>query len=167
MEAMTQDNLKAAFAGESQAHMKYLNFAAQAEKEGKPNVARLFQAASYAEQVHASNHLKALEGVQGTAENLGAALGGETFEIDQMYPAYMAVAEKQGEKKALRSMTWAFEAEKVHAKAYSAAKQAVEAGKDAEAVDIWVCTFCGFTMEGEPPERCPVCNTPKDKFRKF
>jgi rubrerythrin len=167
MEAMTEENLKAAFAGESQAHIKYLNFAEKAEKEELPNVARVFQAASFAEQVHASNHLKALEGIQGTAANLGEAIGGETFEVDQMYPAYMAVADKQGEKKALRSMTWAVEAEKVHAKLYGDAKQAVESGKDVVAADIWVCTSCGFTMEGEPPEKCPVCGAVKAKFRKF
>jgi len=167
MNAMTEENLKAAFAGESQAHMKYLNFADKAEKEGKPNVARLFQAASFAEQIHASNHLKALEGVQGTAANLGAAHGGETFEIDQMYPAYMKVAEAQGEQKALRSMTWALAAEKVHAKLYADAKQSVEAGKDTAAVDIWVCTSCGFTMEGVPPEKCPVCGALQVKFKKF
>jgi len=167
MDKTTETNLQAAFAGESQAHVKYLNFAEKAEKEGWLNVARVFQAAAFAEQIHAGNHLKALEGIQGTAENLGAAIAGETFEVDQMYPDYMAVAEKQGEKKALRSMRWALEAEKVHAKLYGDAKQSVEAGKDVAAVDIWVCTFCGFTMEGEPPEKCPVCNTPKDKFRKF
>ena len=167
MEAMTQENLSAAFSGESQAHIKYSNFAERAEKEGFSNVARLFQATSFAEQVHASNHLKALEGIQSTAANLGSAIGGEMFEVDQMYPAYMAVAEKQGEKKALRSMTWAVEAEKVHAKLYGDAKQSVETGKDMVAVDIWVCTACGFTMEGLPPDKCPVCGSPKDKFRKF
>ncbi len=167
MNAKTEENLKAAFAGESQAHMKYLNFAAQAEKEGKPNVARLFQAASYAEQIHASNHLKALEGIKGTADNLDAAFGGETFEIEHMYPDYMAVAEQQGEQKALRSMTWAIAAEKVHATAYAAAKQAVTSGQDAPAVDIWVCIACGFTMEGVPPEKCPVCGAPQTKFKKF
>lgn len=167
MEAMTRENLEAAFAGESQAHMKYLNFAERAEKEGFPNVARLFQAASFAEQIHASNHLKALEGIQGTAANLGSAIGGETFEVDQMYPAYMAVAEKQNEQKALRSMKWAVEAEKVHAKLYGDARQAVESGKDMAAVDIWVCTACGFTMEGVPPEKCPVCGAPQSRFRKF
>jgi rubrerythrin len=167
MNEMTKANLQAAFAGESQAHMKYLNFAEKAEKEELHNVARLFQAASYAEQIHASNHLRALDGLQGTSANLEAALGGETFEIEQMYPAYKDVAGLQDEKKALRSMSWAFEAEKVHAKAYAAAKQAVDAGHDMAAQDIWICTFCGFTMEGEPPERCPLCNTPKDKFKKF
>jgi len=167
MEAMTRENLEAAFAGESQAHVKYLNFAERAEKEGLPNVARLFQAASFAEQVHASNHLKALEGIQGTAANLSSAIGGETFEVDQMYPAYMAAAEKQGEQKALRSMRWAVEAEKVHAKLYGDARQAVESGKDMAAVDIWVCTACGFTMEGVPPDKCPVCGAPQSRFRKF
>jgi rubrerythrin len=167
MEKTTETNLQAAFAGESQAHIKYLNFADKAEKESLPNVARLFQAASFAEQIHAGNHLRALEGIQGTVANLGEAFGGETFEIEHMYPDYMAVAEKQGEKKALRSMSWALEAEKVHAKLYAEAKQSVEAGKDVAAVDIWVCTVCGFTMEGEPPDKCPVCGTPKAKFRKF
>jgi rubrerythrin len=100
-------------------------------------------------------------------ENLGAAIGGETFEVEQMYPEYMAVAEKQGEKKALRSMRWALEAEKAHAKVYGEAKQAVEAGKDMGAVDIWVCPACGFTMEGVPPDECPVCGTLKGEFRKF
>jgi rubrerythrin len=167
MEKMTEANLQAAFAGESQAHMKYLNFADKAGKEGFPNVARLFQAASFAEQMHASSHLRALEGIQGTAANLGAALGGETFEIEQMYPAYKTVAEAQGEKRALRSMDRALSAEKVHAKLYAEAKQSVEAGKDVAAQDIWVCTTCGFTMEGVPPDKCPVCDAPKEKFRKF
>jgi rubrerythrin len=167
MEKMTEANVQASFAGESQAHMKYLNFADKAEKEGFPNVARLFQAASYAEQVHASNHLRALDGIQGTVANLGGAIGGETFEVEQMYPAYKAVAEAQGEKKALRFMDWALAAEKVHAKLYAEAKQSVEVGKDVPATDIWVCTSCGFTMDGQPPDKCPVCGVSKDKFRKF
>jgi rubrerythrin len=167
MEKMTEANVQAAFAGESQAHMKYLNFADKAEKEGFPNVARLFQAAAFAEQIHASNHLRALDGIQGTAANLGAAIGGETFEVEQMYPAYKAVAEAQGEKKALRYMDWAFEAEKVHAKLYTEAKQSVEAGKDVAAQDIWICTSCGFTIDGQPPDKCPVCGAVKERFRKF
>ena len=167
MEKMTETNVRDAFAGESQAHMKYLNFADKAEKEGFPNVARLFQAASFAEQIHASNHLRTLDGIQGTVANLGAAIGGETFEVEQMYPAYKAVAEAQGEKKALRYMDWALEAEKVHAKLYTEAKQSVEAGKDAAAEDIWVCTSCGFTMDGQPPDKCPVCGASKERFRKF
>ncbi|HFD38289.1 MAG TPA: rubrerythrin family protein, partial [Anaerolineae bacterium] len=97
MRAMTKENLQAAFAGESQAHMKYLAFAAQAEKEGKPNIARLFQAIAYAEQVHATNHLKELGGIGDTVANLEAAIAGETFEVEEMYAAYLAVAELQAE----------------------------------------------------------------------
>ena len=167
MKKMTEANLRAAFAGESQAHLRYLNFAARAEKEGRRNVARLFEAAAYAEQVHASNHLRALDGVQGTAANLDEAIAGETYEIEEMYPAFKAVAEAQGESKALRPMDWALQAEKVHAELYAMAKTAVEADRDLDASDIWVCPVCGFTMDGDPPEVCPVCGAKHDKFRMF
>ncbi len=167
MKKMTEANLQAAFAGESQAHVKYLNFAERAEKDGCTNIARLFQAAAFSEQIHASNHLRALDGIQATATNLGAAVGGETFEIDEMYPAYKAVAETQEEKKALRSMSWAMEAEKVHARLYTDAKQAADKGQDIAAQDVWVCTSCGFTMEGEAPDICPICGARHEKFRKF
>lgn len=167
MKEMTEANLKAAFAGESQAHMKYLNFAEQARREGLPNIARLFEAASYAEQVHASNHLRALGGIQPTPANLVAAKGGEDFEIAEMYPAYKAVAELQGEKQALRSMTWALEAEKVHSALYGAAKEKADAKQDTGATEIWVCPSCGFTGEGEMPDVCPICGAKHEKFRKF
>jgi rubrerythrin len=167
MKEMTKDNLKAALAGESQAHIKYLAFAARAEKEQKPNIARLFQAVSHAEQVHATNHLRELGGIGDTVANLGAAVGGENFEVDEMYAAYLAVAELQGEKGAKRSMTYAMEAEKIHANMYADAKRAAEAGGDFEIGEIWVCPVCGFTHIGEPPDRCPVCNTKKELFKAF
>jgi rubrerythrin len=167
MKKMTESNLSAAFAGESQAHMKYLNFAEQARKEGLPNVARVFEAASYAEQVHASNHLRALGGIRDTATNLGAAQGGEDFEIAEMYPAYKGVAELQEEKQALRSMTWAMEAEKVHSKLYGEAKAKAEGKQDGPDTKIWVCTACGFTGEGEEPDVCPICGAKHAKFRTF
>ena len=167
MKKPTEDNVKAAFAGESQAHMKYLNFAERAEKEKLPNVARLFLATAYAERVHASNHLRALEGIAGTAPNLGEAIAGETYEVEEMYPAFTAVAERQEEKKALRSMSWALESEKVHAALYGAAKRAVEDGRDIAAADIWVCSACGFTAEGTAPDVCPVCGAKHESFRKF
>jgi len=167
MNPMTEANVKDAFAGESQAHMKYLNFAAKAEEEGKGNVARLFKAASYSEQVHASNHLGVLEGVGSTSENLAGAAGGEGFEVDQMYPAYVAVAKLQGEEDAQESFEAAVEAEKVHRGLYLRAQQAVEAGGDLEAFDLWVCESCGFTMEGEAPAKCPVCGSPRRMFAKF
>lgn len=167
MHKMTQSNLEAAFAGESQAHMKYLIFADKAEQEGLANVARLFRAISFAEQVHATNHLKALAYVGGTADNLQAAIGGETYEVEEMYPAFIAVSELQEEKGATRSEKWALEAERVHAGMYEQARQAVIAGRDAQIGDIYICSVCGWTVEGEPPDRCPICGAVREKFVKF
>ncbi|HOP80220.1 MAG TPA: rubrerythrin family protein, partial [Armatimonadota bacterium] len=164
---MTEDNAKAAFAGESQAHVKYLVFSEKAKQEGKPNVARLFAAASYAEQVHAAQHLRVMKGIGSTAENLTAAVSGEGFEIDEMYPAYLSVAEAQSEPAAKTSFQRAFEAEKVHKELYQQAKEAVEAGKDVELGDILVCPTCGFTTEGTVPEKCPLCGVGSDRFIKF
>jgi len=167
MRKMTQGNLEAAFAGESQAHMKYLIFADQAEKEGLANVARLFRAISFAEQVHATNHFRTLGYLGTTADNLQAAIGGETYEVEEMYPAFRAVAELQEEKGAVRSHSAAMEAEKVHAGMYEKARQAVLSGRDAAVGDLYICEGCGWTVEGEAPERCPICGAPRDKFRRF
>lgn len=164
---MTEENLNNAYAGESQAHMKYLAFAEEAEKENLPNVARLFRANAFAEQVHATNHLKVLSGVGKTAENLQTAIEGETFEVEEMYPAYIRVAEEQQEKGAETFTKWALEAEKVHAKLYKKAKEAVTDGSDMEFSPIHVCQVCGFTVEGEAPDICPVCGSPKEKFTRF
>jgi rubrerythrin len=167
MKKMTEENLKNAFAGESQAHIKYLAFADKAQQENWPNVARLFRANSYSEQVHATNHLRTLDGVGKTADNLTAAVGGENFEVTEMYDAYKAVAERQGEKMALMMFERALKAEEVHAGLYKKAKEALAKGKDVEATPIHVCSVCGFTMEGNAPDKCPVCGTPKEKFVKF
>jgi rubrerythrin len=167
MHEMTQANLEAAFAGESQAHMKYLIFADRADREGFPEVARLFRAISYAEQVHAANHFKVLGKLDKTAANLGAAIGGETYEVDEMYPAFRAVAAAQDEKAAVRSDTWALEAEKVHADMYGKAKAAVEAGEDTQIGEVYVCAVCGWTGEGKPPDECPLCKAKKEKFVTF
>ena len=167
MHKMTQANLEAAFAGESQAHMKYMIFADKAETEGFPEVARLFRAISYAEQVHATSHFKTLANLGLTAANLEAAIGGETYEVEEMYPAFEAVAKLQEEKKAVRSNQWALEAEEVHAGLYEQARQAVLAGKDAELGDIHICQACGWTLEGEPPDRCPLCGVKRDRFTKY
>jgi len=164
---MTENNLKAAFAGESQAHMRYLAFADKAEKEGFPNVARLFRAISFAEQVHATGHFRTLGGINSTAENLGEAIGGETYEVDEMYPAFIAVAEVQAERSAQRSMSYALEAEKIHAAMYQEARQAVQAGRDPSLGTIYICEVCGYTVEGSAPDRCPVCNAPKERFHAF
>lgn len=165
MQPTTEQNLTNAFAGESQAHMKYMVFADRAEREGLPNIARLFRAASFSEQIHATNHLKVL-GVGKTAENLDAAFGGETYEITTMYPTFIEAAEADGEKRAMSSMHDAMEAEKVHAALYAQAKDCVASG-DMATVALFVCPVCGFTMEGEAPERCPVCGAPSSKFVTF
>jgi len=167
MKAMTHENLKSALAGESQAHIKYLAFAAQAEKEGKPNIARLFRAIAYAEEVHAINHLRELDGVGNTVANLEAAIAGENFEVEEMYAAYLSVAEAQEEKGAKRTMNYAVEAEKIHADMYAQAKEAAEAGNDIDAGAVHICPVCGFTHIGDPPERCPVCKVKRDRFRVF
>ena len=167
MKKMTATNLHDSLAGESQAHIKYMNFAEKAEQEGYDNVSRLFRAASFSEGVHASRHLVALSGVLSTAENLEGAIGGETFEIEEMYPAYIEVAKMQGESGAQKSMTRAFECEKVHQQLYKLAKEAVDAGRDAEIPAVFVCGHCGFTMHGEAPDKCPLCGAPRSAFREF
>lgn len=167
MKKMTETNVKDALAGESQAHIRYLAFSARAASENLPNIARMFQATAYSEQVHATNHLRTLAGVGTTAANLAGAIAGETFEIDEMYPAYAKVAELQGEKSALMYSNYALAAEKVHAGIYAKAQAAVEKGKDIDAAPVHVCSVCGFTVDGNAPDKCPVCGAPREKFVKF
>jgi len=167
MKKMTEENVKAALAGESQAHVKYAAFAEKAAAEKLPNIARAFKANSYAEQVHATNYVKTLGALGTTKDNLEAAVGGESFEIEEMYPAYIVVAQAQGEKTAGIYLNAALAAEKVHAGMYKAAREAVAAGRDIEYKPIHVCGMCGFTMEGDAPDKCPVCGAPKDKFVAF
>lgn len=167
MKDMTKENLKAALAGESQASIKYWAFSEQAEKEGKPNIARLFKAISHAERVHAINHLRELGGIGDAVANLGAAIEGENFEVDEMYAAYLAVADSQDEKGAVRSMTYAREAEKIHAEMYGDARKLAQDGKDIDIAEVYICPTCGFTHIGEPPDRCPVCKVKKENFTVF
>ena len=167
MRKMTESDLLAAFAGESQAHMKYLNFAQRARKEGFANIARLFEAIAFAEQVHASNHLRELGLLKGSADNLQAAIDGENFEVEEMYPAYNAVAELQEEKGAQRSIHYALEAEKIHAGLYAQARSAVNSGQDIGDATVHICEVCGHTVMGDAPDRCPVCGAPKSRFKAF
>jgi len=167
MKEKSEKNLNDAFAGESQAHMKYMAFGDKAERENLPNVARIFRANSYAEQIHAKNHLRTLSGIQGTSENLLAAIEGETYEVEEMYPAFIKDAQEEQEPAAERMSIWAKAAEEVHAGLYKKAKGAVDGGLDVDLKSIHVCQVCGFTMEGEAPDICPVCGTPKDRFTQF
>lgn len=165
--SMTESNLRSAFAGESQAHMRYLIFADRAEKEGYANVARLFRAIAYAEQVHATNHYRELGDINVSPQNLQVAIDGENWEVEEMYPAYLVVAQLQEEKGAQRSMGYALEAEKIHAQMYKEAKEAIEKGVDPELGAIYICQVCGHTVEGEPPEKCPLCGAKREKYVKF
>lgn len=167
MHKMTESNLLAAFAGESQAHMRYMIFAERARKEGFPNIARLFEAIAFAEQVHATNHLRELGLVKGSVENLQEAIDGETHEVLEMYPVYQNTAEFQQEPGAVRSTTYALEAEKIHAVLYGKAKAAAQNGQDLEAGTVQICDVCGHTTIGEAPDKCPVCGAPRKRFRAF
>ncbi|MHA1146732.1 MAG: rubrerythrin family protein [Promethearchaeota archaeon] len=163
----TLQNLMAAFAGESQANRKYLAFAKKADEEGFPQVAKLFRAAAAAETVHAHNHLKVANGIRSTKENLAAAIEGEAHEFKSMYPEFIKHAESEAHKDAIRSFTWANKVEEGHHDLYEKAKKAVDAGDDLDKEDIYVCPVCGYTAEGEAPDKCPVCGAAKKVFMKI
>jgi len=160
----TIDNLKAAFAGESQANRTYLAFAKKADADGLPQVARLFRAAAEAETVHAHAHLNVLGGVKSTADNLQVAINGEAHEFESMYPEFVAEAKKEGNKGAVMSFENALAVEEIHHGLYNDALKAVSAGKDLPASPIFVCPVCGNTVLGAAPDKCPICQTPKSKF---
>jgi rubrerythrin len=159
----TTENLKEAFAGESQANQKYRAFAAKAEREGYPNIARLFRTTAEAERIHAEGHLKALEGIGSTAENLKSAIGGETYEYTEMYPPMLKQAEEDNHRAKLM-FGYAVEAEAVHAKLYAAALAAAEAGNDLEETQFYLCPVCGNIEFGTPPDECPICGVKGEKF---
>jgi rubrerythrin len=181
MKKMTEQNLINAFGGESQAHMRYLHFAHQAEKEKYNNVALLFRAIAHAECIHAGDHYKELRHLDGgfvansmaafgpgdTKKNLKLAIDGETFEIEEMYPVYLDIAIFQEEKGAQRTFEWAYGTEKMHKILYQKALDSVNSGKDVILGPIQVCEVCGYTLEGEAPDQCPLCQATKDKFVAF
>ena len=157
----TEENLLKAFAGESQANRRYLAFAKQAEKEGYPQVAKLFRAAAEAETVHALAHLGALGHVKGTAENLREAIAGETDEFKNMYPVMIEAAKEENNKAAAQSFTYANKVEQVHASLY---QKALDNLASIEETDYYVCSVCGYTCEKKPPDKCPVCGSPSKAF---
>jgi len=162
--ADTSQNLKEAFAGESQANRKYLAFAMKADDEGYPQVAKLFRAAAEAETIHAHNYLRVMGSVKKTADNLRQAIGGETAEFESMYPAFIKQAADEGHVQAERNFKYANEVEKIHAQLYRKALQTLD---NLEDVDYFVCTGCGNTVEGAPPEKCPICGAPRGKFKRI
>lgn len=179
--AMTAENLRSAFGGESQAHMRYRIWADKAQKDGFPTVKRLFMATSDAEEIHATLHFKALKdqngdfsvtsmagfGLGSTSENLQGAIDGEMFEVEQMYPAYIAVAEMQGEKQAISAMRFAIEAEKVHAELFTKSKEAVDKGEDLKVETVLLCPVCGFISLTGKEHTCPLCYAKKELFVEY
>ena len=159
----TENNLLEAFAGESQANRKYLAFAEKADREGYPQAAKLFRAAAAAETVHAHAHLRALKGVNSTAENLKEAVNGETHEFKSMYPDMIAAAKEEGHKAAERSFDFANKVEEIHADLY---KKMLDNLDDQKDVDYYVCSVCGYTCEDEAPDTCPVCGAKANAFKK-
>ena len=155
----TDKNLAGAFAGESQANRKYLFFAEKADKEGQPQIARLFRAAADAETVHAKNHLNALDAIGETKANVMAASVGEHYEFTRMYPPYIETASQEKNAKALRSFEYANEVEQVHHKSFEAALKALNAGTKLKEEPYYVCQVCGNTITGTPPDVCPICGT--------
>lgn len=160
----TQENLGTAFAGESQANRKYLAFSEAASNEGKIPLAKLFRVAAESETIHALNHLENMGAVQGSMENLKAAIAGETYEFTEMYPKFIKEAEEEKETKSMFGFKSASEVEKDHQKLF---QEALEKNGDIEDKDYYICGVCGHPHIGEAPEKCPVCGAPKSKFYKF
>ena len=181
MKQLTEQHLINAFGTESMAHMRYLHFALQADKENYPHVARLFRAISHSEHIHATDHYQLLRhldagmiansmgtfGPEDTLKNLGLSVKGETFEALEMYPAYMEIAKLQGEKDAYRSFEWSYRTEKTHLSLFKRAKSSVEGGKDVELGPVQICEVCGYTLEGDAPDSCPACKAEQARFTKF
>jgi rubrerythrin len=161
----TAQNLQAAFAGESQASRKYTYFAEKAEQEGHRRIARLFRAAAEAETVHARNHLRVMKGIGSTAENLRAAIAGEHAEFTKMYPEFIKEATTEGEKQATDSFDMANKVEQIHHKLYSDALGKLDQGKEEQVKPMYVCQRCGNTVEGEAPDKCPVCGASRTMFK--
>lgn len=154
--ATTNENLKEAFAGESQANQKYRAFAKKAEAEGFLNIAKLFRTTAEAERIHAEGHLKALDMIASTADNLQSAIDGETYEFKEMYPPMVELAVADGHK-AKTMFKFAVDAEAVHANIYTKALEAVKKGVDLDVTDFYLCPVCGYIELGAIPAKCPVC----------
>jgi rubrerythrin len=181
MHEMTAGHLRSGHGGESMAFMRYVVWGDKAEEEGFGNVARLFRAIAHAETIHAGNHFRNLReevgaflvpamagfGLGSTSQNLEGAIEGETYEINEMYPSFLETAQRQKERGAILSFHYALSAEKTHAALYQRAKEAVDAGGDIELGPVQICEVCGWTAEGEIPEKCPICAAKRDRFRTF
>ncbi len=160
----TLENLKEAFAGESQANRKYLAFAQKAEQDGYPAVAKLFRAAAEAETIHAHAHFRLMKGIGNTKENLESAIGGETHEYQSMYPAFIQDAQNENEVAAAKIFEFALKAEKAHAELYTDMLHEFEKNENA---DFYLCPVCGFVSKNHIPDNCPICQAKASVFKKI
>jgi rubrerythrin len=167
MEIRTEGNLQEAFGGESKANRRYLFFAEKAEREGHPQIARLFRAVAEAETVHARNHFNAMDGVGSTKENVLAAATGEHYEFTRMYPPFIDDAKRENNERAIRSFEYANEVEQVHHGFFEEALDALKAGQQLKDEPYFVCQVCGNTVAGEAPEKCPICGASRKAFMKM
>ncbi len=162
----TEDNLQTAFAGESQANRRYLFFADKADKEGHPQIARLFRAAAEAETVHARSHFSAMDGIGATRDNLNAGVIGEHREFTRMYPPFIEQARIDQYQRAERTFDFANQVEEIHYDLFQAALKALDAGEPVADEPYFVCQVCGNTVPGEAPETCPICGAPASRFKR-
>ncbi len=163
----TDENLKTAFVGESQANRRYIFFSAKADSDGHKQVARLFRAAAESETVHASNHFDVIGGVKTTKENLEGAGCGEEYEFTKMYPAFITEAKSEKNKRAEVSFDYANKVEKIHYRLFQKALDILNSGKPLADKPYFVCQRCGNTVEGEAPEKCPICGAPRSSFKRI
>lgn len=162
----TNENVQYAFAGESQANRKYLFFADKAEEEGHKQAARLFRAAAEAETVHARNHLRVMQGIKSTKDNLAVAISGENHEFTQMYPGFIKEADAEGQTQAKRSFDMANQVEKIHYGLFQTALDNLNKGKAVDDKPFFVCQVCGNTVEGSAPDKCPICGASAKMFKR-
>lgn len=162
----TEENIQEAFGGESKANCRYTLFAEKAEKDGYPQVAKLFRAVAEAEMVHIRNHLNVMDAIGTTKDNLLAASLGEKQEFTDMYPTFIEIAKEEMNDRAERSFDWANRVEKVHYKYFEDAYKDMKEGKQPADTTYYVCQVCGNTVKDNVPDKCPICGAPTKAFKK-
>ena len=161
MKEKTAKNVHAAFVGEAKAYQRLLEYAAKADKEDLPQIAHLFRAVAASESVHARRHFRLLEAVKDTQSNMEYAFQQENAVNGDHYPRMLQDAEEEGEKAAAIVFSQAKDVEGIHAKLY---RKALEHLTEAEFTEYYICEVCGYVSEKIIPDKCPVCNAPKEKF---
>lgn len=163
----TEENLKAAFSGESQARNKYTYYAKVAKKEGYHYIAKIFEETAENEKRHAKDEFALLNGIGDTAANLEDAIAGEDYETTEMYPTFAKEAQEEGNSAAASLFKTIAKVEAHHRDRYKKLLEMVKAGtvyKREKPIE-WKCAVCGYIHEGnEPPAKCPSCKHAREYF---